>query len=673
MTDFAKEVRELWTEAEEADRENRDEALIDLEFAAGEQWDERVKNYRESNKPFPLPCLTINTLPQFVGQVVGDRRANQTSIKVLPRESGDTKVAEVRSELIRSIELQSKANRVYIQAFQQAVTCGIGNFRVDLDYADEDVFERDIFINGIANPLAVLWDPMAQDPTARDAEYCFVADRIRRAEYKRRFGEEASSTLNEDPSFRDGGWVDSDTVRIAEWWRMTEKDKTVALTADGKTIDITGKKPKDFQIVVDPLTQQQVATDGQVKLFIHPSTGEPYIRETKCKYATMVLTNGKEELADPFEAKLPRLPIIRVMGQEIWVGDRRVRFGLVRFARDMNRLEDYMYSVAAQKLMSAPRHDFIAQAKAIKGRENDWPNTLIYSDDAQIPPQPNTENNLQSLIAMAQIFSQKMKETTGIYEAGLGMRSNETSGIAIQRRQHEGDIATIGFHDNMDSAQQEAGEVCDAYIPIAYDTARTIRTVGMDDAIKLIRVNDPNDTESVDLVTGKYDVAVSTGPAYMTKRQEAASSMIEFTRAMGPQFGMRVADLVAGAQDWPKADEFAKRLRPEDVASEDGEQDPEAMQRQAEAQAMQRQAMTLEMQAKEADTRLKIAQAEKAEADARKSAAEAEKAEAETQEIKAELLLKAASLANAGNEDADYVETAPNGPIHSFPAEGPMS
>ena len=86
------------------------------------------------------PCLTINSLPQFVGQVVGDRRINKTSIKVLAREDSDVDIASVRGDLIRNIEAQSRAERVYGMAFEQEVTCGIGNFRIDLDYADDDVF-----------------------------------------------------------------------------------------------------------------------------------------------------------------------------------------------------------------------------------------------------------------------------------------------------------------------------------------------------------------------------------------------------------------------------------------------------------------------------------------------------------------------------------------------------
>jgi hypothetical protein len=173
--DFAKEVRELYAQAEEADRDNRDEARLDLKFEGGEQWDERDRNARERAG---LPVITVNVVQQYTGMVVGDWLQNETSIKVLPREDGDTNIAEVRSELIRSIELQSKAPRVYAACLGQMVACGISNFRVDVDFAYEDAFAQDIFISDIPDPLAVRWDPLAFDPTGRDASYCFVGDKI---------------------------------------------------------------------------------------------------------------------------------------------------------------------------------------------------------------------------------------------------------------------------------------------------------------------------------------------------------------------------------------------------------------------------------------------------------------------------------------------------------------
>jgi hypothetical protein len=412
---FATDVRERWKEAEEADKHNREAAIIDLEFATPTdergQWDPQVRQWRENNpdNPFPLPCLTINTFPQFVGQVVGDRRANSTSIKVLPREDGDKAVAEVRSELIRSIELQSRAERVYASTFEAGVTCGISNLRIDMDYAYEDAFDRDLFIRAIPNPLAVLWDPMALDPTGRDAMFCFVSDKMKRSEFAEKFPDAKESSL-EAVGLTDDGWVEGDTVRVAEYWTITEKDRLIGLTADGKTVDLT-------EIQQAQWPQMYAGPDGQ-----------PKVRKAKCKYASMVMTNGQEQLTDPFELKLHRVPIIRFTGRESWIGETRVRYGLIRYARDSARLKNYMRSVRAELLMRAPRHNFIGPVSAFTGREGDFSNVLMFNDSAPFPPQEVTKNNLGFLLTEEQIYSQDLKDTTGIHEASLGMPSNETSG-----------------------------------------------------------------------------------------------------------------------------------------------------------------------------------------------------------------------------------------------------
>jgi hypothetical protein len=317
MADFAKEVRELLTWADEADKDNRDEAFIDLDFEGFKQWDPRVRAYREgyvdaNGKAQPLPCFTINTAQQYTGQVVGDWLSNETSIRVLPREDGDVKVAEVRSELIRSIELQSKASRTYASSLGQMVSCGISAFRVDVERAYEDAFEKDIFINDIPDPLAVRWDPLANDPTGRDATFCFVGESVKTSEYERRFPKAAKPALIEKEA--GAPWTDGNTVMLPEYWKIEERERTFGMTAEGKTVDLTD---------IDRKKWPQLAVDSE--------TGKPIVREkAKCKYAVMVMTNGMEELTDPFELKLPRLPIIRVMGREVRTRDGRVRFGLIR-------------------------------------------------------------------------------------------------------------------------------------------------------------------------------------------------------------------------------------------------------------------------------------------------------------------------------------------------------
>ena len=62
------------------------------------------------------------------------------------------------------------------------------------------------------------------------------------------------------------------------------------------------------------------------------------------------------------------------------------------------------------------------------------------------------------------------------------------------------------------------------------------------------------------LGVGKYDVSVATGPSFESKRQEAASSMLEMSKA-NPQVMGVAGDLIVKSMDWPGAQEISDRLK----------------------------------------------------------------------------------------------------------------
>ena len=112
---FISDALKRFDDAIGADRENRENGYDDVKFAASEQWPEAIKAQRTQEG---RPCLTVNELPQYVRQVTGDMRLNRPAIKVAPAEDGDVAVAEVYEGLIRSIEDQSDASRVYVELFR---------------------------------------------------------------------------------------------------------------------------------------------------------------------------------------------------------------------------------------------------------------------------------------------------------------------------------------------------------------------------------------------------------------------------------------------------------------------------------------------------------------------------------------------------------------------------
>jgi hypothetical protein len=58
---------------------------------------------------------------------------------------------------------------------------------------------------------------------------------------------------------------------------------------------------------------------------------------------------------------------------------------------------------------------------------------------------------------------------------------------------------------------------------------------------------------------GRYDVVVTTGPSYMTKRQEAMDAMTQLLQA-NPNLWSVAGDLFIKNMDWPGAQEMAERF-----------------------------------------------------------------------------------------------------------------
>lgn len=584
VEDYLKDMREEYALDIESDRDNRDEAVDDKNFAAGEQWDPIVLEHRKG-----LPCLVINSVPQFTAQVVGDWRTNRNAVKVVPSENGDTDVASIRGDLVRAIEMKSRAARVYDTAFESTVQCGDGAFRVAVEYAKDDVFDQEIYVRPIEDALSVVWDRLSVDPTGRDATHCFVDDTLPRKDFVRRWGDADPSSLAEPykKTLRGSGWLETDTVRVTEHWRMVERQRLLGLFEDGSIHVIEGEK-----------------MDELIEKHGHPVR----TRIAPCSYAQMHLVTGFKILAGPFEYKLNRLPIIRMSGRVVNVGGRRIRHGLVRFMKDPVRLRNFWRSIAAEQLGYAPKAQWLATESAVEGREDDFRRghlsrdpLLVANDEAvfgsnlmRIDP-PEVQG---ALLNEAAVNTQDMKDVTGIHDASLGIRSNETSGKAIMARQREGDIANLTYHDNGNAAILEAGDVINQLIPQIYDGTRVIRIIGEDEETKFVRINDPYDPESINIATGNYDVALSTGASYMTRRVEAAQAMMEAVQVW-PEMMAVAGDLVAKAQDWPGASELAERIKktiPPQLLGEDEQGvDPMAAQQaqmqQAEMQAAMQEGM----------------------------------------------------------------------------------
>ena len=539
-------------QAHVADLENREEALDDLRFCAGgrHQWDITVLQEREADG---RPIITINRMGQFVHQISGEARANRPSIKVRPvDDESDPDTADILEGIIRHIEDQSEAvSKCYIPGIENAARCGIKNWRVNTEWADDDTFGQDIFIRDIMNPLAVLWDPYAISPDRSDADWCFVIEDISQEEYEDTYPDHPIADFTSGLTaifWRD---IATKTVRIAEYWYKKPFKKHLGQTKDGKTIDLT-KIPKQLWELMGITRDREV---DSFKIF-----------------SRMVSGNGF--LTDPQPWAGRYIPIVACIGEEIRVGEHRSRKGIVRDAKDPQRLYNIWRSLQAETIGLQPKSPYIGTAKQFEKYKTVWQLAnkrnfpyIPYDPDDKAPP-PQRQPPPQSSPAMmeeAMLSVDEMKATTGVYDASLGNKSNETSGVAIENRDKQAATSNAHFADNLALSIRHTGRILVDLIPEIYDTEKVVRLLNEDGTEKWAHINKLIQTPQGpqyfhDLSLGKYDVAIKTGPSYATRRQESADFLLQFMQTM-PDSAHFVADLLAKNLDAPGSEELAKRFR----------------------------------------------------------------------------------------------------------------
>lgn len=607
--DFMRIVRKRMQDAIDFDRDNRDEALDDFENLVGSgQWPDDIRQEREQES---RPCLTINRLPQFVRQVTGDIRRMNPSIKVLAADNAATEeTAEIYEGLVRHIQSASDASSVYEWAAECAAACGVGWFRIVTDWEDDASFNQEIRLEAVRNPLTVYYDPLSEKPTREDAAYIFITSKMPREDFEEQYPDAQPVDVDRDAQIEGiSNWYEQDNIVVAEYYWKEPVEKTLSLLPTGEIIE--GTVPAPLQVV------------RTRKVMSH-----------KVMWSKI---SGKDVLEGPQEVPCNHIPIVCVPGEEWTVGDRVYRSSVIRFAKDPQRLYNYWRSAQTELVALQPKAPFLVTPKQIAGFETFWNEAndsnrpyLPYTPDPQapMPTRANPPVASQGMMAEIQMAAEDMKSTTGVYDASLGNRSNETSGVAIRQRQMEADVSTSIYSDNMAKAVEYAGRIIVSMIPKVYDTQRTVRILGVDDQEKMVAINQMFVTQDGpvlmnNVTAGKYDVKIAVGPNYSTMRQEAAENMLEFVRVF-PMAAQVTGDLIAKNMDWPGADQFADRLKkmlppgvrdPEDMSPEEQQQMQQQMQQQAQQAQMQQMAMQAEIQikmmeaeAKQAELQFKMAE-----------------------------------------------------------------
>ena len=558
--------------------ESREDELDDLRFYAGSpdnqwQWPADVLATRGAVQGQTInarPCLTINKLPQHVHQVTNEQRQNRPQPKVIPvDDKADVEVAEIFNGVIRHIEYISDADVAYDTACENQVAYGEGYVRILTEYCDPETFNQDIKIGRIRNSFSVYMDPLIQDPCGADARWCFITEDMPKDEYERQYPDAAPISTLQTLGIGDQSisqWLNENTVRIAEYFYIEITRETLHLYP-GNLTAFEGTPE-------DKMLRRQF--------------GKPLRSRTSDRKRVKWLKINGYEVLERADWAGSFIPVVRCIGNEFEVEGRLYISGLVRNAKDAQRMYNYWTSQEAEMLALAPKAPFIGYGGQFEGYETqwktantqNWPYLEVNPDvtdgagnilplpQRAAPPLPQT-----GLIQAKMGAADDLKNTTGQYNAALGQVSNERSGRAILARQKESDTGTYHYVDNYARMIRYVGRQLVDLIPKIYDTERIARIIQEDGESGMAKIN-PMQPEPVRKIVneqgividkvynpgvGKYDVRVITGPGYQTKRQESLESMAQLLQG-NPDLWKVAGDLFIKNMDWPGAQEMAKRF-----------------------------------------------------------------------------------------------------------------
>jgi len=585
------EVLEQYKIADEYWSDDRRMALDDIKFRNGEQWYPEDLQLRKNR-----PCLTVDKLNQYIRQIVNDGRQNRAAIKVRPVDSGaDVATANVFAGIIKHIEGRGSADAAYDTALDSAATGGAGYFRVLTEYANDDTFDQEIRIKRIRNPMSVMIDPASEEADASDMKFCFIVEQMDKDDFEKKYTNHKPEDFKTNDKYTD--WY-GETVRIAEYWCVKEEERTLFQMQDGTVISRARlDELKDAGIEVDSLIRAERNIPKRT-VYRGVCCGADWIEPLK-------------------EWPGKYIPVLVVWGNEIDVEGKVTHSGIIRPAKDAQRLYNYNRSAFAERVALTPKAPWVAAEGQVEDYEDEWKtaNTENYSvlrykptslnGQPVPPPQRQSASDIPSGFSQdMQISEHDIQGAIGMYAASLGAPSNERSGKAIMARQREGDVGTFHYHDNLNRAIRHCGRILVDLIPKIYDSNRVIRILGYDGKSDDVSI-DPNlPTASqmngvktiYNLGVGRYDVTISTGPSYNTLRQEAGESMTRVLEA-NPNMWPIIGDLAIKNMDWPGAEEISDRLKltlPPEIkqAEEDkkaGNMPPEVAQIKSQMEQMAQQ------------------------------------------------------------------------------------
>jgi len=563
MDDIHVQALKRYNAAKTSDYDSREQALDDIAFAQaeGNQWDQRYGQSKDR------PRFEINKIQFAINQVIGQFTRQKMSTNTRPTTANaEPKVAGVFNGIIRNIFNKSMFSKIQVEALKEVATGGFGAWRVCTDFLDDESFDQEISLKWIPDAVNTVWfEYEDRDSLKRNARCAFIAEDIPRERFKELYPDSQMSSFDKIPNLRRlrrDGWSTQDTIRVMEYFYKERINDRLLELSDGRVV---------LHSTVKDVLEEMAEGESPVTV----------IRERKIKRDRVMWckVSGTEVLTAVEEFPSKHIPVFPVYGFNYWIEGQHLWRGMVRFAKDPQRIYNHIVSAKVEAATNSPKDPIFVTPDMVGEYEDEYKNFnlrnspfMFYDpgDTGLTPLRLGPPPVQPALTEIGQQADMDIKATLGTNEASLGnvpMGANAPSGAAVMAIQQQSNVGHQELIQNLADAVEYTGNVLIDMIPRVYDYEAQIRTMNPDDSTEFVPINKEeidveNNTKTIvnDLAQGKYDLSVSLGPSFATQREETLA-MITAISANDPELMGLTADILVKNLDHPESVEITKRVR----------------------------------------------------------------------------------------------------------------
>jgi Phage P22-like portal protein len=564
-TEYMKTVRDRFEAARNGWSRVREDFKDDLRFVCGDpslQWDPVIKSNRDDDG---IPALTMDRLNSLANSIVNQSKKDRPQPKVEPGDGGDPSVADLIEGKIRHILYISHASVAFDCAEAYCALGGLGYFKVIKDYTGKQSTNQEPRIRRVQDPMSEYPDPNVEEPDFSDAQWWFSRKKYRRDEYKAEFGQEPIPFPFPDTEAANmSDWGDETHVWVAEYYWVENVEHEFHVLADGRrgiAEDLAEQEPylPDDVVSAKPLKERIIHCD---------------------------IVDGEK----PIEQNIwdgEYIPRIAVTGPErIYEGQRRF-VSSIRYARDPQNFLNVTMSDTADRMATVNKAPFVGPKGAFKDRKWRDGKRHFYLewdtvDSSGKPIEPGAvqraqyDANIQSNSQAAMQAIDAIKGSMGYVDTVSRPSQADLSGVAVQRRDDQANMANMQFEDSLEQSMWHLGRVLIDLLTAMTDTPRVWHNRKEDGRQSMVPVTmtvpegvNPYvggypPQEHVKIDKGDYGPVIEVGPSWATKQQEERQFLTQMVQG-DPQLWMPYADLIFKKFGYTDMQERAELLLPPQI------------------------------------------------------------------------------------------------------------